>query len=482
MKPSEQIDLSIDSEHTRKVISFRNFLFGGLVVFGIGATVTPLLFKHQARSAKTLSLLSGLLSCSAACLMPLEYHEKKLLRIYNKSIEDNYSNQLTHEKIRVDAIQQITETQKLAQHLERNVPDFQLGYWANKFELVPLISKFFISSDETVPDTKAENDSFNFVGTPNIIEAKYNEPKVDNQWLLDIVAKTTLPLEQRSHQHLKIDGGSQSGKSTLVSFIVYCISYKSQEIEINLVDPKYPMSQWQFKPQFKGYEMVERGVDAAIQELEIRKKLSVESVEKNQELPSFKRYLLIVDEWDSIWGNGKGYGAIIDRKAAEKIKNKLTRVLKESASYNMSLVLIGQSPLTTDIGFSRSSLNSATRIVLGNEALKWVNDPGFPFKNAAASLANELEDWIEAGNRVALIVPNIGSKPSVQPIPIIDLSRLFVQQKRDFDKDFLAMESWVKSLPEIPTPEEISAKWKELTEMQLTPQLLTYLIEKLNLK
>ena len=485
-KPVEQIDLSIDPDYTRKVISFRNLLFGGLLVFGIGSTLTPLLFKHQARSAKTLSLLSGLLSCSAACLMPLEYHEKRLLRIYNKSVQDNYSNQLAHEKIRIDAIQQINETQKLADYVEKSVDDYRLGYWANKFEIVPLISKFFIKSSEeqeTVPNHNRD-ETLAFEGKPNITEAKYNEPEISNKWLLEIVAKTTLPVDKRSHQHLKIDGGSQSGKSTLVSFLIYCISYKAQEIEINLIDPKYPMSKWQFKPQFKGYEQVEKGVETAIQELESRKKQSIKCAESKQALPSFKRYLLIVDEWDSIWGNGKGYGDVIDKKIAEKIKNKLARILKESAAYNMTLILIGQSPLSMDIGFSRSSFNSATRIVLTNEALKWVNDPGFPFKNSVQALGSELEEWIAKGERVALVVPNLGSKPFVRAIPNIDLTQLFGQSqpKRDFEQDFEAMKVWFNSLTQTPTAEDVKEKWNELTGMELTEQLLTYVIEKLNLK
>lgn len=485
-KQIETIDLSIDADQTRKIIGFRNLLFGGLVVFGILGTVTPLLFKHQARSAKTLSLLSGLLSCGAACLMPLEYHEKKLNKIYNNAIQDNYSNQLSHEKIRIDAIQQIQETQKLADYVEKFVDDYQLGYWANKFEIVPLISKFFIkNSDNYENETQqSQDEDIKFEGKPNVTEAKYNEPEISNKWLLDIVAKTTLPIEKRSHQHFKIDGGSQSGKSTLVSFLIYCISYKSQDIEMNLIDPKYPMSQWQFKPQFKGYEQVEKGIDTAIQELELRKQESTRQAENNQPLPQFKRYLLVVDEWDSIWGNGKGYGDVIDKKSAEKIKNKLSRILKESAAYNMTLILIGQSPLTMDIGFSRSSFSSATRIVLGNESLKWVNDPGFPFKSSAQALGSELENWIGEGARVALIVPNLGSKPFVKAIPHINLNQMFGQSetKRDFESDFKMMKIWVNSLSDTPTNEDIRNQWKAMTGMDLTEQLLTYLIEKLELK
>lgn len=482
------LDLSIDAEKNRKIIGFRNALFGGLVAFGILGTVTPLMFKHQARSAKTLSLLSGLLSCGAACLMPLEYHEKKLNKIYNNAVQDNYSNQLSHEKIRIDAIQQIQETQKLADYVEKFVDDYQLGYWANKFEIVPLISKFFIKSSETVESEieQPNNEVIKFEGQPNVTDAKYIEPEVSNKWLLDIVVKTTLPIEKRSHQHFKIDGGSQSGKSTLVSFLIYCISYKSQEIEMNLIDPKYPMSQWQFKPQFKGYGQVEKGIDAAIQELELRKQESTRLAESNQALPQFKRYLLIVDEWDSIWGNGKGYGDVIDKKTAEKIKNKLSRILKESAAYNMTLILIGQSPLTMDIGFSRSSFSSATRIVLGNEALKWVNDPGFPFKTSSQSLGSELEDWIAEGNRVALVVPNLGSKPFVKAIPQIDLKNLFKSESKndsptDVQTAFIQLKDWVVSLKDSPTKEQISDKWFELSGQKLHDEGITYLLEKLGL-
>jgi hypothetical protein len=341
-----------------------------------------------------------------------------------------------------------------------------------------------------------------WLGNQTDIESvTYSEPEPGFDWIFDIVQNSCKPLDKRSNQHFKVDGGSQSGKSTFVSLLIALIGKLSGEIAINLVDPKYPMTQWMIQPSFIGYEQVNNGVDAAIQELENRKTQCLQAKKNRQALPEFKRYLLIVDEWDNIWGNGTGYGDVIDVKLAKKIKGKIQRLYKEAAAYNMTVILLGQSPLTTDNGFSRSSFNSATRIVLGNEALKWVQDPGFPFKGCAQQLANELENWIGIGKRVALVVPNLGSTPYVESIPLINLDELFNDPQdekqtdsenefgsesnselTDIQKVFLVLKNWVSEREIPPTALDVWKAWKELTGQQLDEEALGYLLEKLGLK
>jgi energy-coupling factor transporter ATP-binding protein EcfA2 len=255
-----------------------------------------------------------------------------------------------------------------------------------------LITSFFVESEtEASQALPGQNPTESWQNTqPEIESVQKIEVKPGMEWIVDIAEKACLPLEKRSHQHLKIDGGSQSGKSTLVSLIIALISRMEGKLQINLVDPKYPKTQWMIEPSFVGYEQVGDGIDAAIAELENRKKLCLQAAKNKQEQPTFTRYLLIVDEWDNVWGNGKGYANVISKKEAEGIKGNLQRIFKEAAAYNLSLILIGQSPLATDNGFSRSSFNSATRVVLGNEALKWVQILVSPSKER---LRHSLMNW-----------------------------------------------------------------------------------------
>jgi energy-coupling factor transporter ATP-binding protein EcfA2 len=426
---------------------------------------------------------------------------------YEKIATENYKTQLKHEVARINAITQIREKNILANYIdnENNVPWFQKLYWAKKLEISELITSFFVEKETepqqaTLPAESWQNTQ------PEIESVQKIEVTPAMGWIVEIAEKTCLPLEKRSHQHLKIDGGSQSGKSTLVSLIIALISRMEGKLQINLIDPKYPKTQWMIEPSFIGYEQVGDGIHAAIAELENRKKLCLQAAKNKQQQPTFTRYLLIVDEWDNIWGNGKGYASVISKKEAEGIKGNLQRIFKEAAAYNLSLILIGQSPLATDNGFSRSSFNSATRIVLGNEALKWVQDPGFPFKGKAQALADELEEVIGNGDRVAMIAPNLGSAPFIEPIPQINLMEVLGkpqppqqppqqpqptpepqqpqvenEEMTQEQKTYIAMRDWIANRETPPTPEEVATIWEKLTGKRLQGEALAYVMEKFGL-
>ncbi len=492
---NEHLDLTIDINQVRKSVGLKKTVLTVAVALGIIGTVTPLLFKNLDRESKTLLLFSGLIGNVTACLLPRQTRDEKLQQTYEKIATENYKQQLQHEVVRVNAITEVREKNLLANFIdnEAKVPEFQKQHWANKFGVVPLITSFFVD-DETEPPQALPADSWQ-TAQPEIESVQRIEVKPGMEWIVDIAEKACLPLDKRSHQHLKIDGGSQSGKSTLVSLLIALISRMEGKTQINLVDPKYPKTQWLIEPSFIGYEQVDDGINAAIAELEHRKKLCLQAAKNKQEQPTFTRYLLIVDEWDNIWGNGLGYANVIDKKLAGKIKGNLQRIFKEAAAYNLSLILIGQSPLATDNGFSRSSFNSATRIVLGNEALKWVQDTGFPFKGKAQSLATELEEHIDAGGRVAMIAPNLGSAPFIQPIPQINLAEVLGRttppaQPQDApetaplspeQKAFTAIRDWVAERETPPTAQEVYAAWEKLTGKQLHEEGLKYLMEKLGL-
>lgn len=492
----EKLDLTIDIQQVVKSVTLKKTVLSLAVSLGIFGTLTPLLFKQLDRESKTLFLLAGMIGNATASLLPRDTKDEKIKAFHEKISLENYRKQLGHEAFRINAVTEVRERNLLADFVDNDakIPAFQKAFWANKFGVMPLITSFFIERGEPVQEALPEQPNA-WQGTqPKIESVQRIEVKPGIEWIIDIAEKSTLPMEKRSNQHFKIDGGSQSGKSTFISLLIALISKMEGRMQVNLVDPKYPKTQWMIEPSFIGYEQVNDGIVAAISELNNRKKLCLEAAKSKQEQPNFTRYLLIIDEWDNIWSNGQGYAGLIDKKLALKIKGDLQRIFKESAAYNMSLILVGQSPLATDNGFSRSSLNSTTRIVLGNEALKWAQDPGFPFKGKAQALATELEDAIDNGDRVAMIAPNLGSAPYVKSIPQINLKELFdtkysspdstsdeTQELSHEQKAFLAIQQWAQDRQNKPTSTEVLEAWEKLTGKRLHEDGLRYLMEKLGL-
>lgn len=301
-------------------------------------------------------------------------------------------------------------------------------------------------------------------------------------WIFKLVQDMAeLDPEKRRNHHIVINGPTQYGKSTLCSCIILLLSRalraKGVEMKINLIDPKYPLSKWFVEPSFKGYEQVLEGVTATREEIEERKRTMTSARKSGRSLPQLPYYVSVTDEWDNIWGGGKGYGDTITQKQAEQIRNAELSVFKEGAALNAVNIVMGQSPLRDDHGFSQSSLNSATRIVLGIEAVKWVKSSQFPFEEMKEELSAQITYWANRGERVALVVPN-NQLPFVAPVPrevklVVDNAESTAnkaqQPQTKSNKDWYEeIRVWAKELGRTPTAAELKAEWERLTGYQLT--------------
>ena len=128
-----------------------------------------------------------------------------------------------------------------------------------------------------------------------------------------------------------------------------------------------------------------------------------------------------MDEWNILYGQGKGYAQIVSKEMAEEMLADVQRLLNESAFLNMSLVLIGQSPLSGDNGLSRPIMENATRITLNKTAIRWLNDKDFPNVELKAPFKRQINSWLKDKRRCALINPMVG-EPHCELIPIINLN------------------------------------------------------------
>ena len=252
----------------------------------------------------------------------------------------------------------------------------------------------------------------------------------DTSWLAQIAAELTNPkLSDRLHHHFIVHGGSQTGKSTLVSALIILASHllakQSTPTAINLIDPKYPESEWMFEPGYKDYNEVLPGLEDTFGKLQ---ELKAFAKKQGKSLSADNGFLFtIVDEQDNIFGNGQGYPDKIDKNEVKRIINIEKALIKEGAAYNFCEIIIGQSPLNLDSGFNRQIYKSVTHIVLGDAALSWVQDASFPYKDYAHKLMVEILKFQRAKERFGLVMPKGG-------VPFVTRISPEIKQIVEFEK------------------------------------------------
>lgn len=482
------------------------------LMISLGATAAisvlfPVLFAgHLPKQLKTMMLATGLTASASLSYIAGNATTEKRQKLYKTMGNMQAQMQKTgmaHEFAYHATIQDVAAKYRLMQAMLLLPPQHQ-AYFAQQFGLGGLLQSSIPAQatvDVPAQPAWATNQPIpsGVVSTVEPLPEEVPDYAIASEdWIYEIVAKAAeVDPEKRRYQHLVVNGASQSGKSTLFSklleLLVKAIAQNGEQAQIALIDPKYPKTRWPIQPSFVGFGQVQGGVQQAVKELQSRKQACIKAERAGQEHPAFSRYILIVDEWDSVWSEGAGHPEFGDepkeRKAiADDIHNNVLLLLKESAAYNMMVVVIGQSPLSGASGFSRSDLNSACRIVLGIEALKWVQDKDFPFKAQKEYLEAELTDLLGQETRCALICPNTTS-PFVRSIPRLQIQPLKEAiappselPQDDPLEDLLAeLKQWAAGLGHSPTDEELEDQFFELTERELTPEGIKLLKEKLGL-
>ncbi len=220
-------------------------------------------------------------------------------------------------------------------------------------------------------------------------------------------------------QHYKFDGVTQSGKTTLAEYVMGQIidSLGVSDAEYLLIDPKYLVAQpsWSITPFCSS-------IEKALQALELFCKEMIARQQDPDFVPSeASPIFFIIDEWDWIY---------------EEYKNKalslLRKLIKVGAELRCYVILLGQSPVSGEVGLSPTDFDQLVRISVGKAALKLIsNDKHYPFSDRAG-LYSEAEQLYRSGCRFALvqehgkaarleIIPQI-TKPNQAPIdePILD--------------------------------------------------------------
>ena len=229
---------------------------------------------------------------------------------------------------------------------------------------------------------------------------------VDDSDLMDSTGEWILKMmmtgDNLKRQHYKIDGVTQSGKTTFAEHLLSILSDEHPLTEKLLIDPKYRKGKpnWSFNPYCSDIEKVPKALDDFAKEI-------VERQQSENDFGELHPIVFVIDEWDWIYTE---YG--------KNAVTKLRKLIKVGAELGCYVVLIGQSPLSTDAGLSTSDFDQLVRISIGKSAIKVLGNPAqFPFRNRDELLA-KAELLFNSGERFALVQEH-GVTPRLEIIPKI---------------------------------------------------------------
>lgn len=168
--------------------------------------------------------------------------------------------------------------------------------------------------------------------------------------------------------HFRVNGQTGSGKSTfmlnLITILTICFESKNVDVEIIIIDPKYPFSDWgSYTPRYKGIEESLEGLEDMSKTVLERLALARECADRKRPLPVFRPQLWVVDEIDMIISE-------YQKKAAKHLKIGL----KVGRALGVKLAYVGQSPLSSDLKLRRNDFNNSTNFFLGSNGLAGVDE------------------------------------------------------------------------------------------------------------
>ena len=226
------------------------------------------------------------------------------------------------------------------------------------------------------------------------------EPGKD--WIRDLLFDSEGNLRR---QHISLNGKTQSGKSTLASHLMSCIA-GNQKPKIWLVNPKHIGS----SPDWEGITPYCTSIDDYLAALRYFNSLLQGRCKDDFSYQAADPWFFVLEELD--WA--------VDHHGKKAVLSLLMPLIKVGAALKITVILVGQSAQAEYL--NGSAWRQFSRIIIGSEALAFLQNPQFAYSHEVKQPLKELaEQLTEKRERFALVIPFEGL-PSIQVIP--DLSKV----------------------------------------------------------
>lgn len=203
----------------------------------------------------------------------------------------------------------------------------------------------------------------------------------------------------------RINGESGSGKSTLANNLIAAMQQELGGCDVTLVDPKYPLSEWDIPARYKGIDEAYDGLKEAADLVESRLKLAREDKENGRPIRKFKPFLFVIDEIDWIISH-------FGKEATEQ----LLITLKVGRALNVMILYIGQTPLCSRLKLNKDDFRHSASFFLGENIPAGIGEVVLD-----GALKNELEAQYtlrqDSDNKYFCMVKYPGKKPFIASMP-----------------------------------------------------------------
>jgi len=338
--------------------------------------------ENLLKQAKLPKLASG--------ISRTEYYSNKLINfLYSKNIDCDYAD--SWEEYAYDLIRLVPKNATL-KDIKNYSEELQIELRLQSLPTFEIVQGCIqIKIDTRLVDT-----------VPKKQESKLK--LVTDDWLPEIAKKII---------HGKVDGETQSGKSTFVQNLSNLLSSIYSDTEFISIDPKYPLSldweshlsDWQRKPKYPGIKTALDGLKELSGEINHRLELVTEDIQNGKKPRKFSKKIFIVDEID--W---------IILEYGKQATDNLQIGLKVGAALNVIVVYFGQTPRCSKLKMTKDDFRNSTNISLGSNIPDAINTYVFD-----DSYGRELLDlyWREnnAGNVFICLVAQKGKKPFLAKLP-----------------------------------------------------------------
>lgn len=260
------------------------------------------------------------------------------------------------------------------------------------------------------------------VKTEVVTTPKREKPTVvTGDWLRGVATKII---------HAKVDGETQSGKSTLVQNLATLLCEIHTDAEFISIDPKYPMSvidspnlqSWRRNPAYKGIDTALEGLKNLAVCVETRLELLSEDVMNGDTPRVFAKKVFVIDEIDWIMSR---YG--------QEATNYLQVGLKVGAALNVVVVYLGQSPRCSKLKMTKDDFRNTTNISLAQNIPDALNSYIYDEEDKKDLLSLYYHEINSNNIYIALVMPK-GQKPFIGQMPKPNAYLDIVQSDIDTDE------------------------------------------------